>query len=365
VVLAFVTRVGGMVVAPPSTLSALRQGKKGGLADLVILLALQLVAVHLEHVVRAVWLMVKVSYTPGVSMLLNTLAQSVLYPVVGVFLGTVVVSFAARGKPGRGAAVDLVSLCALPAISLDLALTLISALSGYRPDAPAVMVATAVGALWFFTLVGLSIRLLRRPEEEEGARGDVGRSAPARRGAAPLPSARVAGLGVMAILAALFLLNLVWIVRNCDQLRPVVSGARAPDFELPRHGGGRERLSKHRGEVVLLSFWASWCGPCIKEMPHLVDLERRHRERGFRVLAINIEGNPKKIDETRATVPAARKLTTLLDPDGVAARRYGVQTLPHLVVVGRDGAAAFVHVGGKHFERVVKAVEKAVENPAE
>jgi thiol-disulfide isomerase/thioredoxin len=173
----------------------------------------------------------------------------------------------------------------------------------------------------------------------------------------------VAGVGVMAILAALFLFNLVWIVRNGDQLRPVVSGTRAPDFDLPRHGGGRERLSAHRGQVVLLSFWASWCGPCIKEMPHIVELERRLRERGFLVLAINIEGNPEKIDRTRADVPAARKLTVLRDADGDAARRYGVQTLPHLVVVGRDGTTAFVHSGGKHFERVVRAVEQAVAAP--
>ena len=169
--LAFVTRVGGMVVAPRATLSAVRLGGRGGLSDLVLLLALQFVAVHLQRIVGAVWFIVDVAYTPGVSMLFNTLAQSVLYPVVGVFAGTVVVSIATRGRPGgkpdRGGAVDLVSLCAVPAISLDLALTLASALAGYRPGAVAMLAATAVGALWFIALVGLAIRELRRPSDGE------------------------------------------------------------------------------------------------------------------------------------------------------------------------------------------------------
>lgn len=338
-------RVGGMIVSPRGTLGGACQGRGGGLPDLVLLLLLQFVAVHLRPIVKTVWFTVQVSYTAGLSMLLNTLAQSVIYPVAGVFLGTVVASVAARARATPGSAVDVVALCAVPTVCLDLALTLGSAATGFRPSEATVIGATALGGLWFVVLLAVGIRLLR--EDRPGGRDP----APGQRaGWAP----RGVGLGVVAILFALFLQNAIWLGRHSGQIRPLAPGATAPEIDLPRYGGGRERLSDHRGQVVLLDFWASWCGPCVQQMPRIAKLERRLADRGLRVLSINTEGSPRKVERT----PGARELRVLLDVDRVAARRYGVQTLPHLVVVGRDGKVIHVQTGAMFFERVVEAITR-------
>jgi len=348
--LGFVSRVGGIIVRPGATLDGLLAGGRGGLADLLLLLVLQVVAVQLRALVAAVWFMVGVSYAAGMSSLLNLVAQSVLYPVVGVFLGTVAASFATRGRPGRERNVDLVGIAAVPAVCLDLLLTLVAGLSGWRPSHAAVLGATAAGTLWFVALVVMAIRRVR-----------------ASSGGAPAGARdrqrRVAGAVVMAVVLALLSVNLVWVVRHGRELQPVGSGRAAPGFALPRFGGGEERLAAHRGEVVLLDFWASWCGPCIRGLPHLAALQRRHAGQGFVVLSINVEGDPAKVEEVRRSHAAARELAMLVDRDGETARRYGVQTLPHLVLVGRDGQVSHVQVGAGSAEKLEAAIEQALKLP--
>ena len=166
----FVTRVGGMLLRPVATLDGVLRGGRGGLVDLLLVLALQLLAVQLRGLVAAVWFMLAVSYTAGMSSLLNIVAQSVLYPVVGVFAGTVLAGLLTRGRPGRGRNADLVALCAVPPICLDLVLTLIAALGGWRPGGSVVLVAAAGGALWFVVLLGLAVRLVRGGVGQEARR---------------------------------------------------------------------------------------------------------------------------------------------------------------------------------------------------
>src|SRR5690606_23928383 len=86
------------------------------------------------------------------------------------------------------------------------------------------------------------------------------------------------GLGLLGLLA----------------LSPIGAGAlepgqRAPAFTLKGAGGEAVQLEDFRGEVVLLNFWASWCKPCLVELPRLEALHARHRERGFTVLAVNLD----------------------------------------------------------------------------
>jgi len=169
---------------------------------------------------------------------------------------------------------------------------------------------------------------------------------------------------VMAVLLSLLSINMVWVLRNCEELKPVGSGRVAPAIDLPALGGGREGLADHRGKVVLISFWATWCGPCIKEMPMLARLRRANARRGFEVLAINVEGDPQKVRQVQASHEAARQLTMLLDPDGEAARRYGVRGLPYLVLVDRDGKVAQLLIGGGGEERLEAAVERALKGEA-
>jgi thiol-disulfide isomerase/thioredoxin len=89
-------------------------------------------------------------------------------------------------------------------------------------------------------------------------------------------------------LTALLLVLCTWLA-GCGEQR--FQAPMAQDFDLPLlDGSGSVRLSDLRGEVVYLSFWASWCIPCRQEMPHLQALWEEHRDQGFQVIGINVDG---------------------------------------------------------------------------
>lgn len=108
----------------------------------------------------------------------------------------------------------------------------------------------------------------------------------------------------------------------------------APDFTLPTLDGRTVTLSELRGQVVVLDFWASWCGPCQESMPALQALHERYAGRGVTVLAINEEENRSTVE---AYVAGRYTFTVLLDEEGSVGTAYGVWGIPHTVVVDRDG----------------------------
>jgi thiol-disulfide isomerase/thioredoxin len=117
----------------------------------------------------------------------------------------------------------------------------------------------------------------------------------------------------------------------------------APVLALPGVDGRVHRLADYRGKVVLVNFWASWCGPCREEMPSLERLRRSLRGDPFVVLTVN-EG------ESAQTVREFAKETRLgtvllLDRDGGAARAWGARALPSSFVVGPDGRIHYSRVG--------------------
>lgn len=169
-----------------------------------------------------------------------------------------------------------------------------------------------------------------------------------------------AGGGVVGLLLVLLSLNVVWMARNCDALRPLVPGRRAPPFSLRTLDGAPVSLESLKGKVVLIDFWASWCGPCMREMPFLGKLARALRPEGLEVLAVNVEGEPEKVRQAIAKIPPP--LRVLVD-EGAVAERYGVQTLPHLVVVDRAGEVAWVHVGSGRQDVLERKIRRALVAP--
>ena len=109
----------------------------------------------------------------------------------------------------------------------------------------------------------------------------------------------------------------------------------APDFDLEKVGGGRLKLAELRGQLVLLDFWATWCVPCVKSIPELNTLYRRHREEGFTVVGLaveDLEAEPLAawLEERSVDYPVARTDTEL-------AGRYAAYEFPKHVLISREG----------------------------
>jgi peroxiredoxin len=148
-----------------------------------------------------------------------------------------------------------------------------------------------------------------------------------------------------ARLGALLVGGLAWVApvtaddidRHLRELQLVaLPGERPPAFSLARVDGGRTSLAEHRGKVVLVYFWATWCGYCRKELPFAIERVVRERQgQPFTVLAVNIE-EPR--DLVAAYVKGAGVTSpVLLDRDGAVARKYRVRGTPTTFVIGRDG----------------------------
>ena len=88
-----------------------------------------------------------------------------------------------------------------------------------------------------------------------------------------------------------------------SQLTLAADSTPAPDFTLKSTGGNNLRLSEMRGQVVLVNFWASWCGPCRQEMPLLDELQNKYSKLGFTVLGVNVDKNPAKADKILKDIP--------------------------------------------------------------
>ncbi len=123
----------------------------------------------------------------------------------------------------------------------------------------------------------------------------------------------------------------------------VAINANAPDFTLRSATGSNLRLQEQRGQVVLINFWATWCGPCRQEMPQLNKLYEKYRAAGFVLLGVNID------DDTRHATDVAAKLglkfPILLDTDKSVSRQYDLTTMPTTLIIDRDGRVRFIHAG--------------------
>jgi peroxiredoxin len=119
--------------------------------------------------------------------------------------------------------------------------------------------------------------------------------------------------------------------------------AGAPDFTLPSLDGPNLRLQEQRGRVVMINFWATWCGPCRVEMPHLARLYEKYRPSGFTVLAVNIDEDPHKAASLAKQL--GMRFPVLLDADKKVSRLYDLSTMPSTILIDRDGRVRYVHRG--------------------
>lgn len=130
----------------------------------------------------------------------------------------------------------------------------------------------------------------------------------------------------------------------------------ATDFELPLlSGDGTVTLSEHRGDVIYLSFWASWCIPCRQEMPHLQALWEQHRADGFEVIGINVDEDPEAARQFAREYGIEFPLVR--DTDRHVAAAYRVAGYPTHYLVGRDGRVHFSALGFTEDDALAVTVE--------
>jgi peroxiredoxin len=124
-----------------------------------------------------------------------------------------------------------------------------------------------------------------------------------------------------------------------------IVGQSAPDFALKSSSGENLRLSEYRGDVVMINFWATWCGPCRQEMPLLDDLYGRYQRVGFNLLGVNIDDDSRRamkmVEELGVSFPV------LFDEDKEVSKLYAVEAMPVTVLVDREGKVRHVHFGYK------------------
>ncbi len=127
-------------------------------------------------------------------------------------------------------------------------------------------------------------------------------------------------------------------------LKPAAERQPAPEFSLKDANGRTVRLSDYRGKVVLLNFWATWCGPCKLEIPWFVEFEKRHKDRGFAVLGVSMDEDGW--DSVKPYLIRAKvNYRVLMGTDTVAMLYGGVESLPTTFLIDREGKIARVHVG--------------------
>ncbi|MGQ0653465.1 MAG: TlpA disulfide reductase family protein [Betaproteobacteria bacterium] len=142
--------------------------------------------------------------------------------------------------------------------------------------------------------------------------------------------------------AALLLLGFAAAAGAAGELRPWTSGA-APALALQDLGGTLHSLERHRGKVVLINFWATWCEPCRAEMPSMERLRKSLAGRPFEVLAVNLAEPRSRIEKFLDLMPLGFPI--LLDRDGSTAKAWRARILPASFLVGRDGRIRYVAYG--------------------
>jgi len=134
-------------------------------------------------------------------------------------------------------------------------------------------------------------------------------------------------------------------------------GMPAPEFEL-FGSNGNVHLSEHKGKVVYLDFWASWCGPCVQSFPWMNDIQARYGSKGLQIIAINLDQKPDDAKKFLADHPA--KFQILFDKDGVTPKLYGIKGMPSSFLISKDGQIKMIHAGfrGEQKEVLEKEIKK-------
>jgi peroxiredoxin len=183
------------------------------------------------------------------------------------------------------------------------------------------------------------------PVEREGAAPGQGAAVEVSRPTAEASRAGAAGSSSAA--AGSRRLTVDEAMRELDLVKPP-RARLAEDFSLPMPDGRQFRLSEHRGKVVLINFWATWCPPCREEMPSMERLYTRQRDRRFTMVAVSLDSNSALVapyfEQSGLTFPV------VLDPRMDLANAYGVRALPASFIVDPRGMLLAMALGPRAWD---------------
>ena len=135
-----------------------------------------------------------------------------------------------------------------------------------------------------------------------------------------------------------------------------LEGKAAPDFALKGLDDKTVKLSDLKGSVVVVDFWATWCGPCVQSLPHLDKLYKDKAADGLKVLAVNLKEEQDHVQDF--VTKKGWKLPVILDSDGNVAEAYKASGIPETVVIGKDGKIKKIFVGSGNEKGIAEVVEK-------
>jgi len=147
---------------------------------------------------------------------------------------------------------------------------------------------------------------------------------------------------LLLIFTFLFFISLPIIAQNEED----ITGRKAPNFKLVNLDGKYVELDKETGSgPVLLSFWATWCKPCLEEMVEYNKIYEQYKEKGFTLLAISTD-TEKSVAKVKPYVKSkAYNFTVLLDTNSEVARKYYAQQMPYTVLLDKSGNIVYSHLG--------------------
>lgn len=125
----------------------------------------------------------------------------------------------------------------------------------------------------------------------------------------------------------------------------VTPSGPAPAFELASMGGKPVNLAQYKGQVVMINFWATWCGPCRQEMPLLEQLHKKYKPMGFTMIGVNVEPDSTLAANWLKTTPVTFPI--LFDTKSDVSKLYAVSGMPSTVIVDRKGNLRWLHRGYK------------------
>jgi peroxiredoxin len=140
---------------------------------------------------------------------------------------------------------------------------------------------------------------------------------------------------ILMVAIVLLAVGLAWTVAGTLQVHITEAGDTAPNFSIVTEHGRTVTRSDFGGKILALNFWASWCPPCVEELPSMNQFAQEYASKGVVVIGVSIDKNPKLYQRFLTQMHVA--FDTARDPDADIAGSYGTFQIPETYIIGRDG----------------------------